>query len=240
MNYHSVFDLLFPLSCLGCGSRVYYRDRKALCQACSDKVKRLIEPLCVCCGCTLPNFRNAGNHWCGDCLRHPPFYSMARSLFCYESPIPDLLKRFKFNHDMVSFGGFAELLAPFCFADFECCDLILPIPLHVKRLRERGFNQSLLLAQLFFPNCLEKISPDILLRVRHTVPQTTLSGSVRRKNLSAAFSVSQPSLVADKLICLVDDVYTTGATVNQCSRALIEAGAREIRVVTLTRVVILK
>lgn len=236
MKHTSLVDLIFPPSCLGCGSRLYCGDHRAICQECRDNLKRIAEPLCVCCGCTLPNFRSSGDHWCGDCLSQPPYYTMLRSLFFYESPIPDLLKQFKFHHDMVAFDGIGELVLPFDFSAFECCDLILPVPLHTNRLWERGFNQSFLLAKLFFPKSTGKIFPDVLQRVRHTVPQTTLSGLERRKNLSDAFSVTEDDAIKGRVICLVDDVYTTGTTVNQCSRALIEAGAKEIRVVTLTRV----
>ncbi len=112
-------------------------------------------------------------------------------------------------------------------------DIILPVPLHISRLRSRGFNQALLLARVCFPEWQGKIQPDLLHRHKPTIPQTSLSGKARRNNLKGAFSVSDPGLVAGRKILLIDDVFTTGATLNECAKTLSKAGAAEIEAFTL-------
>lgn len=116
-------------------------------------------------------------------------------------------------------------------------DLIVPVPLHVKRLRERGFNQALILIRKWAKQ--EQIIFDglTLYRNRWTEPQTTLSRIERWKNIKGAFSLRHPGRIKGRKILLVDDVYTTGATVNECARVLMKAGAKFVDVLTLARAV---
>ena len=113
---------------------------------------------------------------------------------------------------------------------------IVPVPLHVDKLRSRGFNQSLLLAKALFPEEKKKIG-HYLCRSRATIPQTGLNGDERRKNVVGAFAVPEPQKIEGKKICLVDDVFTTGTTVNECAKTLKKAGAAEVEVATLAMVV---
>ena len=112
-------------------------------------------------------------------------------------------------------------------------DLLLPVPLHPRRLKARGFNQALLLAQGFpdRPTGLE-----VLKRLRHTVPQVGLNPKERRDNVKGAFGVSQPAAVKGRKILLIDDLYTTGSTVRECARVLRRAGAARVEVLTVARV----
>jgi len=116
-------------------------------------------------------------------------------------------------------------------------DYLIPVPLHPKRLRERGFNQALLLSKTMKGIPPKKIKPGILKRVRHTPPQVRLNPVERRRNVRGAFALKDPEGVRGKSILLVDDVFTTGATVNECARVLKKAGAGRVSVVTLARVV---
>ena len=120
--------------------------------------------------------------------------------------------------------------------DLPEADFIFPVPLHAKRLRQRGYNQAQLLARAFFYKEKNKIKNDILTRCRNTPPQTGLDGAERRKNLKNAFCVNNKDLVSGKTILLVDDVFTTGTTVNECARVLVKAGADNVDVLTLARV----
>lgn len=147
-----------------------------------------------------------------------------------------LLHRLKYQGDTSVLSALREIIGrrdSFCLQEQ---DRIIPVPLHVSRLRQRGFNQSLVLAKLFFPNQKDLIQVDTLTRIRHTIPQTGLDGIARRKNLHQAFIVRFPERVRGRKIVLVDDVFTTGTTVAECSRMLLRAGADEVRVLTLARV----
>jgi ComF family protein len=130
----------------------------------------------------------------------------------------------------------AALASNSALAELSCPDIIVPVPLHLHKLRSRGFNQSLLLAQVFFPDQKEKIR-HCLVRRRHTRPQTGLKGVERRKNVVGAFALRAGEGLTGKKICLVDDVFTTGTTVNECAKTLKRAGAASVEVATLAMVV---
>ena len=116
-------------------------------------------------------------------------------------------------------------------------DLIVPVPLHPRRLRWRGFNQSLLLAKQVSRRYEVPMDPFVLYRKRETAPQTQLAEGERRKNVRGAFATRPERSLKRKSLLLVDDVYTSGATVNECSRVLLHGGAKEVYVLTLARTV---
>jgi len=161
---------------------------------------------------------------------------MARAVISYKDPAADLIHAFKYRGQTSGFSTFKALWELSAARDdLELFDLILPVPLHLKRLQERGFNQAKLLAEIFFADSKDLIHSDLLLRVENTPHQVNLSGEVRRQNLKNAFAVAKKDKVLAKRVLLVDDVFTTGATVDECARVLRQAGASHIQVVTLAR-----
>ena len=157
-------------------------------------------------------------------------------MFAYREPLKSLLLSFKFGGrltGLATLGRLAEQAG--AETSFREPDLLLPVPLHLQRLRSRGFNQSLLLAQTCFPAWRDKISPDILLRLQPTTPQTSLSGRARRTNLKGAFNISEPQKIRGKRILLIDDIFTTGSTLHECAITLRQAGAKHIEAFTLAR-----
>ncbi|MDR2551177.1 MAG: ComF family protein [Desulfobulbus sp.] len=226
-------DLLFPPHCLGCGLRLTISRAPLLCPQCITGLRFLQSPLCSCCG--LP-FATGADHLCGDCLAGRHAFDLARSLLQYRSPASDLILALKFTGTL---NGLATLRALFAhkgfLASFSQPDLLLPVPLHNGRLRTRGFNQALAIAKECLPQWRDRLAPDLLRRHRLATPQALLSGKKRRANLHNAFSLAHPDRVAGAKILLVDDVYTTGTTVDECSRVLRKAGAERIEVVTVAR-----
>lgn len=184
----------------------------------------------------LPDQNNLVSYVCGLCLKNKPAFDTAKSIFWYEEVVKDLLTNVKFNNDTPSLAGLEMLFKKVDLSFFNDCDLIIPVPLHPKRLRQRGFNQSMLLCRLLFPDRLKDIEPFLLLRRAKTKPQTGLSGVERRKNLKNVFSISKPGGMKNKKVCLVDDVYTTGTTVDECSRTLKVGGCKSVKVLTVARV----
>ena len=227
-------DLLFPTVCASC--RKLSSGSLSLCNSCLDDVRYLHSPLCVRCGALFGD-GNGGDHLCGNCLRRSPPYLLARAVALYAPPVSTLLHLLKYRTDRTVLSTLKHIAAPFDFGPFASCDLIVPVPLHLKRLRERGMNQSLLLAHIFFSKETQAIRPGCLVRTRDTVPQTSLGGKERRKNLRAAFAVGHGADISGKSVCLVDDVLTTGATVIECAGTLLRAGAKEVRVLTMARAV---
>ena len=176
------------------------------------------------------------SHLCTLCRQQKYAFDRARSLFRYNKEIGKLIHSLKFGGHKTGLRTMAALAANSLIHDLGSPDIIVPVPLHPRKLRSRGFNQSLLLAQLFFPDHKEKIRHS-LVRTRHTRPQTGLKGVERRKNVVGAFTVQDPQEVQGKKICLVDDVFTTGTTVNECAKTLKKAGATSVEVATMAMVV---
>jgi len=227
-------DLLFPPSCSYCKETTGVDD-SPLCLKCFSQLKFIKPPYCTCCGRTFSSGNE--NHLCGDCLKLSWHFDKARSIFVYEKIIAGLLHSLKYSGDMAGLETFQHLSqqSPI-LDDLRIPDVILPVPLHIKRLRGRGFNQALLLAKNLFTEEKEKIQHDILLRQTDTPTQTGLSGKERRKNLNNAFVIKRPSEIIGRSILIIDDVYTTGSTVNECAKALKTAGCKRVEVLTICRV----
>jgi ComF family protein len=152
-------------------------------------------------------------------------------------PLSTAIHKFKYNRELSIGKTLAQLAAasyPFTGKQY---DIILPVPLHLERLRWRGFNQALLLSKAVGAAHHVAVDPFVLERSRPTVPQTQLTGKERRTNVKGAFAVSVPKQVEDKRVLLVDDVYTSGATVRECAQTLTNAGAQVVDVFTLARAV---
>ncbi|MBU0680989.1 MAG: ComF family protein [Proteobacteria bacterium] len=177
-----------------------------------------------------------GSHLCTLCRQKKYAFERARAVFCYNDEIGKLIHSLKFSGKKTGLRTMAVLAQNSSLADLSSPDIIVPVPLHPLKLKSRGFNQSLLLAKVFFPDQKAKIS-HCLVRSRHTRPQTGLKGDERRKNVVGAFLVREPERVQGKKICLVDDVFTTGTTVNECAKTLKKAGAASVEVATLAMVV---
>ena len=116
-------------------------------------------------------------------------------------------------------------------------DYVVPVPLHKKRLRKREYNQSLILASSVSKHTGIGLLKNCLLRVKTSVPQSQLPRKERFKNVKNVFDVAKPAMVNGKILLLVDDIFTTGATINECSKVLLKAGAKEVRVLTLSRAI---
>lgn len=229
-------DLLFPPACLGCGADLPAGTEILFCANCRAKLTLLTDPVCTCCGRPFRSAAGAG-HFCGPCLTGRFRFSRARAVLLYEPPLADALHAFKYGGRTVGLRTFRALKQTLPQLDeLAAADCIVPVPLHPSRLQARGFNQALLLARAFFPAQRHKIELDALARTRTTAPQTGLSGSERRRNLKGAFAVAEPARIKEKRILLVDDVFTTGTTVNECARTLRKAGAADVQVLTLARV----
>jgi len=228
----AVKDLVFPPHCLGCERPLASSRPPLLCPDCLAELAWIRSPRCSCCG--LP-FDAGGDHLCGDCLAGNFAFDRARSLWRYQPPVSALILALKFKGQLTGIASLARLAAESESLDLGEPDLILPVPLWLDRLRGRGFNQALVLARGCFPAWRKRIRVQVLARTRATPPQSSLSGEQRRQNLRRAFSLADPSAVAGRRILLVDDVFTTGSTLNECSRILRGAGAARIEAFTLAR-----
>jgi ComF family protein len=188
--------------------------------------------------CGIP-FLTAGgdDHLCGDCIKEPPRFTAARGATLFDGPIRELIHRFKYNGRVQLCRPLALLAARQLrpFAEEFSPELLIPVPLHVKRLRQRGFNQAVLLGEILAREWRLPLSRRNLQRTRWTEPQINLSAAERVANVRGAFRISAPDLIKDRRIFLVDDVYTTGSTAAECARVLFKADAAAVFVITIAR-----
>lgn len=233
LSAFSLLEFFLPRLCLFCGAAVGEDAAVAVCPECAGQIDWVASPLCSCCGAVFAS-RDGADRVCGDCRTDPPPFTRARAAAVYEDPAALAVKRFKFNRQMAFLPVMQHWLQhPLCLDLVAAADLIIPVPLHSKRLKQRGFNQALLLARAF-PQIT--VSREALVRVRHTIPQVELKPKERRDNVKDAFAVPDPAQVKGKNVLLIDDVYTTGATVAECAKVLRRAGAKQIEVLTVARV----
>lgn len=229
--------IIFPPQCPGCSEILHPFDGQIFCRACNDKINFIKGGICTICGTTFPD-SPAENHLCGECLEKKPYFSYARAVFSYENIILNAIHRFKYKRNMSIGEIMSFLMADFSFPDIEFTDysLIIPVPLHIKRLRERGFNQSLILANAMGEKRQIPVNFSLLKRRKFTTTQASSNRKERKQNIKGAFEVSDENKIKGRNIILIDDVYTTGATVNECAKTLIKAGAKKISALTLARV----
>jgi ComF family protein len=232
----ATLDALVPPLCLSCGTGIDAPG--ALCAACWSRVAFMAPPLCACCG--FPFETESGpDALCAACLAKRPRYRRARAAFRYDDNSRRLVLMFKHADRLDPAPTFARWLAQAGAELLADADVIAPVPLHRWRLLWRRYNQSAELARALGRLSGKRVVPDLVQRHRHTPPQADRNARERRLNVAGAFRVHpyRRDHVRDKSILLIDDVLTTGATVEACARVLLRAGAASVDVLTLARVV---
>jgi ComF family protein len=239
----ALLDLVFPPFCPVCQGRLGEDRRDPLCGPCWERIERIEAPYCRVCGLPFGDFvsvdgeqRPQNAHLCGRCRRRLPPFAYARSAARYGAVAREALHAFKFGGRRALAAPLGDLLAELSDSlPIQAPDLVVPVPLHPRRERERGFNQSLLLARRLGRAWHVPVHATVLARALHTLPQTELSGEARRTNVRAAFALRSQDAVAGKHVILVDDVFTTGSTVTACALCLKKGGALVIGVLTVAR-----
>jgi ComF family protein len=236
-RYWSRFvDLLFPPLCHACREFIPHNSELLICEDCLVSAVPLVSPLCSCCGRPFPAFAGA-DHLCGRCITSPPPFVLARGALLFDGTTRALIHQFKYSGKVMLRRPLAQLAAVHLDSLVAAldADLIVPVPLHIKRLRQRGFNQAVLLGEVFAQRWSLPLQRNNLQRSRWTEPQVNLTAAARAENVRGAFTLADPAIVAGKRVLLVDDVYTTGSTVKECSRVLRNSGAGEVAVLTVAR-----
>lgn len=227
-----ILDTLFPIRCLGCKKEGFW-----ICQDCQENLPLQTDHVCpVCERSTTPDGRS-----CLACKRKSPLDGMLPAASYLNPLISSAIHHFKYRFiDELNIPLGDLLTKALQKTDLPIPEIIIPIPLHSRRLRWRGFNQSTLLAAQISKNLLPEfeiyLAENLLIRKRYTEPQMKIKDyQSRRQNLSDAFSLTNCEIVENKIIFLVDDVATTGSTIFECSKILKTAGAKEVFAVVIAR-----
>lgn len=238
-----MLDLIFPSVCCSCDRPLSGDDN--LCTPCFGEIKFLSElSLCVKCGAPFGFFNpvdeespeSVAGHLCGKCIQGKFSFKNARSIALYDGKIRDMIHEFKYEGRLSLEGVLTDIIVENFPYDPDTFDVVVPVPLHLGKLRDREYNQSAVLAN----NLARRVSVDCNLlgfkKIRDTRPQFELKNEdERRRNVRGAFSAAGCPGFKSKSVLLVDDVFTTGSTSEECARELLRSGASEVSVITLAR-----
>lgn len=224
LNFSSLVSRLFKQKCLLCDAQsdALEANIHAVCGACLNELPKHPKTSCPQCGLT------SSDQLCGSCISSPPDFNATHSVFLYDFPIDSMMQRYKYGNMLSLYAFFGQMLSE--KVDMEAVDLILPMPMHPARIKERGFNQALEIAKVFGK---EKLDYKSAVRQKLTPPQASLPLKERVKNIKGAFAVS--ANLTGKRIAIVDDVMTTGASLNELSKTLKKAGASHVECWVIAR-----
>ena len=227
-------DLLLPPACLLCGRLLPTgHDAQAFCRDCLAAMPPLTSAHCRCCAQPFPD--TTSNHLFGNCLQRQPPFSIVHAVGIYQGSLKQAIHKLKYRNRLVLAKPLGQLLGKSIVAEGSgfAPDRIIPVPLHPRRLRQRGYNQALEVARPIAQQSGILLDTTLLQRTRNTPQQQGLTATERRSNLRNAFTLTSgaPAL----RILLIDDVMTTGETVRECSRTLLVSGIVEVQVAAVGR-----
>lgn len=234
----TVADFVFPRLCPGCGERVF-EEGMLVCPRCRDSMEALKLPLCPTCGA--PDAPFSTEDICDCCPEGEIHFASARAVTEFAGVAKQLVERVKYNIHPEYAEWMGRRMAEVFKVEHQLVrdfHAIIPVPLHRTRERERGFNQSRLLAEEISRATGVELMNGVLLRHLFTKTQTRMGRRARAKNIAGAFKVAQVGCIRGKTILLVDDVHTTGATLNECARVLKEGGAECVCCMSFARAVL--
>ena len=235
-NY--ALDLVYPPACLCCRGAV--GAHRALCSTCWGQINFIEKPFCDRLGTPFAYDLGIEGLLSPEAMANPPVYTRGRAVARFaDGPVRQLVHRLKYHDRMELAEPLGTWMARAGGELLEAADLLIPVPLHRRRLMWRQFNQAQALATAVGRACGKPVEPFALRRVKHTTPQVGLSRAQRASNMQGAFAVPNEAkpLVEGRAIVLIDDVLTSGATINAAARALLRAGAARVDVLVFARVV---
>jgi ComF family protein len=233
----TILDILFPTACAYCNDSVGESGVPYFCSSCWNDFTAVLPPHCPRCGRPYESseaLTHSPEHECRSCREKPPIFDQALAAGIFEGSLREAIHQFKYRPCRSLGMPLGTWMAAKVRAR-EGFDHVIPVPLHSKRLRQRGFNQSLLLAKYMSNAHRIPLEFDNLVRTRPTRPQVELDHAERVENVAGAFSLRYPGVIVGKKVLVIDDVFTTGATLNECASVLKTAGAAQVTAFTLAR-----
>ncbi|WP_034601961.1 ComF family protein [Clostridiisalibacter paucivorans] len=235
---NACINLIYPEEgvCFICDEYYTTGIEDHICPLCRKHINRIGDHICSICG--KPLEKGYIPHICHECIQFKRYFDRAIAPVVYEGRIKEAIHRYKYNKKPYMYKVFGPMMMKKLIEeDMDSFDIIVPVPLHRKRWINRGFNQSLLLAKYISKIIDKPIIDKRLIKKIDTTAQNKLDKIERLKNVKGAFKVKKGEIFKNKEILLIDDVFTTGATVNECSKILKEAGGKKVYVLTIARAV---
>ncbi|MCI8285071.1 MAG: ComF family protein [Firmicutes bacterium] len=246
MNHKNIFkalaraadvfaDMVYPadIYCIGCGKEIDPGELYSMCQDCLSEISWINNKFCAVCGKGLEDWYP--EEICGNCLNNEQAYDRGLSCFQYNKLEREMLYKFKYHGKSFMARSFSEMMYDKIKAlDWEG-DIVIPVPMHKKKERQRGYNQADILAKFMAKRLKIPYNRDILIRTKNTAPMSRLSADERKKNLKGAFCVTAEGrrLISGKNVLLADDIYTMGVTAQYCSAVLKESGAESVTIMSM-------
>lgn len=229
-----LIDLVYPKTCFGCKKRMPSLAENYICPDCLRKIDKPKPPFCIKCGKSIDIL---DMDRCPECTGYGYYFTRGYTSSIYEGLIKEGIHYFKYNSHTYLSKTLAGLMIDFAleYIDLNTIDAIVSVPLHWRKQRDRGFNQSKILGKILSKNTKIPFIQKGLFRIKAIRPQVEFPRRERITNVSGAFKVTSPKNFLNKHVLLIDDVFTTGATLNECSKILLESGAKEVWVFTLAR-----
>lgn len=220
-----LLDIIYPRHCPLC-NQVLTFGNEIVCKDCMKRQKQVIPPCCMKCGKAI---EDVTQEYCDDCCRISKSYKQGFPVFLYEGAIKNALYDFKYKNQREYGAFFAMCIMERYGKQWEKFQIegLIPVPVHKSKKRQRGYNQAEVLADYLAKELCVPVYPNYLERIVNTNPQKELNDKIRMKNLKNAFKIGQNTIKLKKVL-LVDDIYTTGATIEACTKVLLEAGVEEV------------
>ena len=232
-----ILDLIYPPRCMVCNSLIRIDHPRWLCIECKDKLEHISGQVCK--KCSRPVEK--GKSLCANCVGKDFYFYKNSAVYEYGDSIKSIIYKFKYGNSPYMGKGISKLMElRYGVEFFSGVDYLVAVPIHKKRMKERGFNQSIIMANELSKLVGVKCLNNVLIRKKYTEPQSTLSQDERYDNLKDAFEINKNFDIKSKNIMLVDDIFTTGSTIDACAEILIKNGANEVRSITFSIAVKIK
>ena len=236
-SYTKLAELIFfPSFCELCSSLLEFPQERVICHSCWKSIRTSHPSYCLCCGRFFEALEKT--HLCQDCLQKRPPFSHHRSCGKYKGKLKDIILLYKYRHFQVLGKDLARFADRALGKEEEIwwkVDAIVPVPLHPKRKKERGFNQAQIIAKELARMKGIELRDQLLVKTKNIPPQTSLRVEDRVENVSGAFGITEGEKIKKRVVLLVDDVYTTGSTIRECSSVLRSAGVKEVKALTVAQ-----
>lgn len=225
--FSNIKYLLFPKRCPFCDEVLALERYDAgICPSCKPKIHYALEPVCKICGKVIAD---ENGELCNDCSKKRHFFKQSKGVYVYEGPVKGAMYRFKYNNMRCYVDTFTKdsLRTHERWIRYHNIDAIIPVPMYCSKKRKRGYNQAEVLARGLSKNLNTPMYTDIVVRSRSTAPMKGLSDTMRQKNLKNAFNYVEKGIQLERVL-VVDDIYTTGTTLDSVAKVLLDAGVKEV------------